>query len=292
MKDIHEIDFLASQVKTWEGEVTVARIQSGCKVGYQKAVQIAAKLGVQDDSAVPDEHAVEEAAKQSVELAIVEAASLDVNPGIALGNLLKNFDLGESLTCCRPLPETTDIQIGEALRAVKNISSFSEWAWGDLINELERRGHQNVVDQVAAHFHMENQQKWLYSCATVAERVPVEHRSQSLHFSHFSEIATKRYDKDPKKNQEKIIELIKSAEKEGWNTVQTRAEAKRAQGKEEAPTPPPEPEKPKFLVVDRDSLLRGEVVLFHMMKEPLCDEAFLCINQEFQDRSFSESHRQ
>jgi hypothetical protein len=280
MNNQHEIDFYAAQVKTWDGEVTVARIQADCRVGYQKAVRIAQQLGItQPDDPVPTELVETFENNVSAELAIVEAAVTDVNPGIALGNLLKNFDLGPELTCCRPLPETTDLQIGEALRAVKNISSFSEWAWGDLINELEARGYENVVDQVASHFHMEAQTKWLYNCATVARRVPVEHRSQKLHFSHYAEIATRRYSADEKENQEKVIELIQSAEKEGWNTVQTRAEAKRAQGKEEKPTPPPPKKKlGRFIVVYFDDCWKS----YSCDQLPDADDHHIVIDTESQ----------
>lgn len=283
MNDQHEIDFIASQVKTWEGEVTVARIQGECKIGFQKATAVAEKLGI-----IPKQPTEPVTPNQdSAQLAVVEAATAPRNPGTGLGHLIQRFDCGSLLTCCKPNPETTDTQIGEALVDVLHVKDWTELAIGDLIIELrDTRGMKDVIPQIISHLNLEDNYKTLSQYAHVAKTVPNNLRElPNLRYSHMAEVACARFSKEPSEQAAAVEEILTKASAECLNVSQTREAVLNKKGTTTKPTEPPAPEKPKYIFIDKEALSRGEIIIHSSMKEPYCDEASLCISLETLDYS-------
>lgn len=254
MNDTHEIDFLASQVKTWEGEVTVARIQGECKIGFQKASAVAEKLGIigsAPDCAVSDEPAAT-TNQDFAQIAVYEAATAPRNPGTGLGHLIQRFDCGSLLTCCKPNPETTDNQIGEALVDVLHVKDWTELAIGDLIVELrDTRGMKDVIPQIISHLNLEDSYKTLSQYAHVAKTVPNNLRElPNLRYSHLAEVACARFSKEPAEQAAAVEEILTKASAECLNVSQTREAVLNKKGTTTKPTdPPPEVRVGRFIVV-------------------------------------------
>lgn len=309
-----EIQSYVNMAKNLEGEITISRLISELRIGHNKAKQVMEAMGLDTPTANNEPEIVEElarrvggfatgtesateitfekleeaypvvsAAHDANELAIVEAACAPVNIGVGLGNVLQRFDLGDDLTQCKPKDGLSDAEIASALPIITGVQKWTEFALGDIINELEARGHENVIHQVISHLNLEDNYQTLYRYAKTSKATPNELRGKpGMSFSHYAEIACAKYSKDPAEQAKAVVELIEEVSVAGMNVAQVRAAVKAKQGKEEKPTPPPEIKPPRYIIIDKDGLGAGNPLVYLSDREPLCDEGKLCIDTESQ----------
>lgn len=240
---------------------------------------------VSDDVQMAREHeALEnENEPESPELAIIAAASQE-NIGMGLGEVLKWFDLGDHLTQCKPTSETTDIQIGRGIEVLAGVRNWTELGLGDLLNALEDRGHEGLIPQIISQLGIEDSYQTIRKYQTTARAVPNELRElPNLKYSHLAEAATSKFSDDPEEQATAIREVLTEASTKALNVTQTREACLNRKGKTTKPTPPPEPKKPGFIMIDKEALLRGDIVIRSSFKEPLCNEYALCISIENMD---------
>ncbi len=310
-----EIDFYVQQSKSLQGEITIPILQSELRIGYQKAKlvmeAISKEMGL---SETPEEiydatnlqpfslseplvneeieqpgEAEEIPNRDSQELAVVEAANTG-NLGLGLGEVLKWFDLGDSLTQCKPTDETTDIQIGRGIEVLAGVKNWSELGIGDLLNALEDRGHGELIPQIISQIGLEESYPTIKRYQATARACSNDLRElPNIKFSHLAEVATSRFSKDPVEQDRIVREVLTEASEKGYNVSQTREACLNRKGKSTQPTPPPDAKKPGYILIDRESLLRGDIVIWASHKEPLCNESALCISIENMDFS-SECH--
>jgi hypothetical protein len=177
--------------------------------------------------------------QDSAELAVIEAANTG-NLGLGLGEVLTWFDLGPSLTQCKPTEHTTDIQIGRGIEVLAGVKNWSELGIGDLLNALEDRGHGELIPQIISQIGLEESYPTIQRYRVTARAVSNDLRElPNIKFSHLAEVATSRFSKDPAKQAETIREVLIEASERGYNVSQTREACLNRKGKETAPTPPP-----------------------------------------------------
>lgn len=220
---------------------------------------------------------------ESAELAVVNAAQI-TNIGAGLGMVLKQFDCGQGLNQLVCKPETKDTDLGMAVTVLMGLKDFSEFALGDAINELKKRGHENAVNQICSVLNREGDYVVMHGYSKTAEIFPPGTRDlKGLSFSHYSECGRAKYDPDPEKNKAKAHEVARIASEQGLNTSQTRAEVKRAQGKEIEPT---ELNKPKWQWLVIEDCASGRMYLTD--REPEGGDGKWAI--DLFDHVFAEAH--
>lgn len=184
------------------------------------------------------------------ELAVLKGAASLVNAGQALGNVLRNCDLGEHLTQCIPKEGMSEEQLGETFLAVSGAGDWSKWAKGDLINEFEKRGIPNALSTICSKLNIEHEYQTLSRYARTSASIPLDQRAlPNLRFSHYAEISCTRFDKDPVKQKGHISEVLKEASEMALNVAQVREACLARKGKETEPTPPPA-KKYRWLVIE------------------------------------------
>lgn len=218
------------------------------------------------------------------ELAILKGASSLVNAGQALGNVLRNCDLGEHMTQCIPKEGMTEEQLGETFLAVSGAGDWSKWAKGDLINEFEKRGIPNALSTICSQLNIENEYQTLSRYARTSASTPLDQRAlPNLRFSHYAEISCTRFDKDPVKQKEHISEVLQEASEKALNVAQVREACLARKGQETAPTPPPA-KKYRWLVIE--DCASGKMYLTD--KEPEGGDGTWAIDME--EGVFAEAH--
>lgn len=215
--------------------------------------------------------------KEQSELAekrLVEVAtSTDVASTFA--TLADKFDLG-NMDRCVPKEGTTDEDLMSALVAGMGMENFSNWAKGDLVSELEKRGHEKAMVTLCESTGIPY--KTVYRMAITARNVPPDQRKAGVSFTTYAEIAMAKFTSAdgkalaPEKNKEKVAELVekigekvktgdeKADAEANAKVITTAQEARKAvqtaQGKQ-APTPPDpnrvDYEKDKFILVNHDA---------------------------------------
>lgn len=186
----------------------------------------------------------------SVEAELVERAVGDFIIAKSLSDFHQKFDLGPNMLSCSPKQDASDGELIDALAFQLMNNTASEWAVGRLVNLLNERGQENVIIQICSQLNRSYQliSKW----SRTEKAIPVEYRSPKLALSTYCEIGTARFDKNPEVQAQKIKELCESALSEGWGVAEARSAVKAAQGKSEAPTPPPvAPKHGRYIVIDQ-----------------------------------------
>jgi len=267
-----EIEFLASMAKSIEGEITVSRLQSELKIGFQKANSVFNFL-LQKSSDLPEmelvitsdeEKEIEkvinasleappEITKEvpSLELAIVEAAVAPINLGHSLGEVLRDFDLGEHLTGCLPKEGIGGIKVGRALTVLTGVKNWSELGIGDLLNWLDDNGYKNVIPQIISALGLEDSYSTYSKYRIVARNSPNDLRElPGIHFSHLSEVCCSKFSSDPEEQKKIIREVLTDASERSLNVAQTREACLNRKGKSTPPTPAPVQKKHgRFIVI-------------------------------------------
>lgn len=256
-----EIKFLATEAQKIQGDITVSSIISHCKVGYNKAKSIFDYLQEKGVEVVIEPEAVDQTIEpvaetipveetvivvdevlpekdHSQELAIIEAGSQPLNLGAALGQLLQKFSMGEKLTQCVPIEGTTDLDIGRGIQVLTGVKNWTELGLGDLINELESRGHENVIPAIISNLGLEESYSTLSAYARTAKVVSNELRElPGLRYSHLNEVACSKFSDDPEKQSQAVKEVLIAASEKGLNVAQTREAVLNRKGKSTKPTP-------------------------------------------------------
>lgn len=208
----------------------------------------------------------EEEAKIVEEKQLVQYAT-GVNIAETMATLGDLFDLG-NMDRCVPKGDVTNEQLMGALVVGMNMDNFSNWSRGDLVAELETRGHEKAMVELCEITGVPY--KSIYKMAVTAREVPPDMRKPGVSFTTYAEIASARYSKDDKEDKAKKEALIgKIGEKvitgdekkdavANQNIITTAQQAREAvkiaQGK---PTVAPDPnavnlEKDLFFVVNHD----------------------------------------
>jgi hypothetical protein len=217
-------------------------------------------LAEQEADKQAKEKADKEAAenKEKAELALVDSvATLDVSRSFA--DLSEKFDLGSDLNQCR-LKEGVEVDDAEMLGyfvTAMKMGDFSNWAKGDLIVQLEDRGHERAMQEYCQRTGTPYQT--VYRMAVTARAVPPEKRVKGVSFTAYQEVATARLDKDEKANSTKRDALIERVGKgvgekvdgaEFKNVQDIRAAVREAAGKE-----PPAPKDPDAVDREKDTFI-------------------------------------
>lgn len=182
---------------------------------------------------------------ESKELEIIQFAGQPLNLGVALGEVLQKFNHGQHLTQCRPREGTTDLDIGRGIAVLSGVKNWTELGLGDLINELEDRGYENVIPQLISEIGLEESYPTLSAYARTARAVSNDLRElPGLHYSHLQEVANSRFSKDPTEQAKAVREVLTDASERRLNVSQTREAVLNRKGKSTKPTPPSAPVAP------------------------------------------------
>lgn len=209
----------------------------------------------------------QEEAKDAGEKALVNfAANVDVAATMAsLGDL---FDLGQ-MDRCVPKGDVSDEQLMGALVVGMKMDNFTNWAKGDLVAELEKRGHENAMTSLCEQTG--TPYKSIYKMAVTAREVPPDMRKPGVSFTTYAEIASAKFSEDPAIHKSKMEEIVgkigekpaktgdEKADAAAAATVITtaqeaRAAVKAAQGKTVTPPDPNKVDldKDTFFIVSHD----------------------------------------
>lgn len=215
---------------------------------------------VDEKNRLAEEAKAAEDAKNGAAIALVESAK-NVDVATVFSTLSDRFDLG-NMDRCIAKEGTTDEDLMQALVAGEKIEEFSNWAKGDIVLELEKRGQEKAMVKLCEETGIPY--KTIYKFAVTAKNVPPENRKKGVAFTTYAEIAGARFSTTEAKNQEVLAEVIaKVGEKTGdekadaqviTTAKEARQAVKAAQGKS---VTPPDPnavdlEKHEFLVINTD----------------------------------------
>lgn len=179
----------------------------------------------------------------------------------SLADLSKAFETGDNMDRFVPKGKVTDAQLFGAFNASLQLGEFNNWMKGDLIIELENRGHLNVITRMAEAKSVPFQS--LYRCAKTAKVVKPDDRKPGVSFTIYCEIALAKYSDKPEDNTKLLNGLLAKAEKGEFNTQTAREAVKKAQGKKpDAIVLPEEDPKKCFLVVDPNAEI-GQMAVVH-----------------------------
>lgn len=221
-----------------------AIVKEDYQAGVDKVIEDKRKLVEAEEKEKADKAAKENADKEL--FVAVKDKSAD------LGSLSEIFDTG-NMDRCVPKADVTDEQLLTALNTGLGMSEFTGWMIGDLVLELEKRGKQNVVSEIAVAKGT-NYSK-IYNDAKTAKAFPPENRVKGVSFTIYREIANAKFTKEQDKARCEVIQKAL----EGGYTVQSVREAVRdAQGKKAPEAKAPEDDdKFKFIVVDPNAELKN-----------------------------------
>ena len=170
--------------------------------------------------------------KEASELALATVAKeTNVAEGFAAMHSL--FELGENLDRCvvKEGVEVTDEQLMAGFATAMRMGEFTNWAKGDLIVQLEDRGHEDAMMKYCEGTGTPYQS--VYRMAITARAVKPEKRVKGVSFTAYQEVATARLDKEEGVNIKKRDELIERVGKNEFDNAQKVREAVReAAGKE------------------------------------------------------------
>lgn len=277
--DKQEVKFLAQQAKNLEGAIDINRLISELKIGYNKAKAVLEEMGMSQADApveIVNDDIVTAEVVPSPELAIVQAAQVD-NLGAGLGMVLKKFDCGVGLNQLVCTEDTVDTDLGMAITVLLGLKDFSEFALGDAINELKKRGHENAIEQIASVLNRDCDFTTLAGYAKTASVIPPGKRDfKGLSYTHYSEAARAKYDSDPEKNRESALDVLSIASERGLNVAQTRAEVKIKQNKKTPPTPPPPRVFPRYII--HVAQCTGAICTFYSEYEPHTEPGTIVID--------------
>lgn len=202
-----------------------------------------------------EEQAAAAATKEKNELALAEGAK-SINVSESFSRMGELFDLGESLDRCvvKEGVEVSDADLMAGFATALRMGEFSNWAKGDLIVQLEDRGHDGAMQKYCEATGTPYQS--VYRMAVTARAVKPTERVKGVSFTSYQEVATARLDKDEKINDTKRAELLNQVGKGAFeNAAKVREAVKAAAGK--TPPPPKDPmavdkEEDIFIVVNYD----------------------------------------
>lgn len=216
------------------------------------------KEAVEEANRKAEETKTAEAEKAAEAKRLVEVAHT-VDIGETFANLSKNFDLGNMDRCIVKGNVSDELVVGALVAGLK-MEEFSNWAKGDLVLELEKRGRENVMVELCKETGIPY--KSIYRMAITAKNVPPDKRDKNVPFTTYAEVANARFSKDEAedvKKREATLALVapKAAdEKKNVGKVTTALEARKAvqaaQGKEPPKAPDPNAvndEKDLFLII-------------------------------------------
>lgn len=174
----------------------------------------------------------------------------DESAGFA--DLAKMFDTGENMDRFTPKKGVKDADLFSAFNASLSMGEFTSWMKGDLVVELEKRGHIGVCTKIAEERGMKFSS--LYRMAKTAKVVPPESRVKGVSFTIYAEIANAKLAEKPEDHETKLLALLEKASSGDLNTQTAREAVKEAQGKGPKPDVLPEDDaKRTFLVVQVDA---------------------------------------
>lgn len=202
----------------------------------------------------------QEDAKLEGEKALVAFAE-NVNVAETMASLGDLFDLG-NMDRCVPKGDVSDQQLMGALVVGMKMDNFTNWAKGDLVAELETRGHENAMTELCKQTGIPY--KSIYKMAVTAREVPPEMRKPGVSFTTYAEVAGARFSEDVALQKSKMEEMIAKVgkktgdEKADAGVITTSQEAreavKAAQGKTVTPPDPNKVDldKDTFFIVSHD----------------------------------------
>lgn len=196
----------------------------------------------------------EKKAKDEKEANEKRLVSVAVGADVAatFASLSDNFDLG-NMDRCVPKEGTTDDQIISALVTGLKMDNFSNWAKGDLVAELDKRGHESAMvilcEQTGIPY------KSIYRMAVTARNVPPDKRDPNVSFTTYAEVANARLSKDETENRKLLnqtLDKIAPKEKTGdakkdevtnAGKIVTAQDARKAIQEAQGKEPPVKPDK-------------------------------------------------
>lgn len=197
--------------------------------------------------------------KEAAELALFESVK---DTTLSFADLSDSFDTGENNNQFIAKDGTTDEQLFAAFNASLNMGEFTSWMKGDLVVEIENRGHVNVISRIAEQRGIPFPS--LYRMARTARAFPPSERQAGVGFTTYSEIANAKFSDKPEEQAKAVKELADKAISEGkTKALEVRDLVKQKQGKPTGPAPeklPEEDEKRVFLVIDPEAESPNEVV--------------------------------
>jgi hypothetical protein len=197
--------------------------------------------------------------KEAGEIALFEKSKGLTTDFVSLSSM---FDTGgENMDRFVAKDGATDDDLLAAFKASLKMGEFTGWMKGDLVVQLEDRGHINVCTRIAEDMGVPFPS--IYRMARTARAVPPAKRVKGVNFTTYSEIANAKLADKKEEQEAKLSYLLKGAEEGKFKTaLETRAAVKTAQGKVPPPVlTPEESPKNKFLVFDLEAESGKEVSL-------------------------------
>ena len=170
--------------------------------------------------------------KEESELALANLAK-DTNVAAGFATMGELFDLGDNLDRCviKEGVKVTDEQLMTGFATAMRMGEFTNWAKGDLIVQLEDRGHEDAMVKYCEATGTPYQS--VYRMAITARAVKPEKRVKGVSFTAYQEVATARLDKEEAVNNTKRDELIERVGKAEFDNVsKVRDAVREAAGKE------------------------------------------------------------
>ncbi|MCG3778258.1 MAG: hypothetical protein JW388_0971 [Nitrospira sp.] len=185
-------------------------------------------------------------AKRTGELAIVDEA-LSHQDGETLAKLTQKFDFGANLNQCVPRGKVTPGEITAMLALQLGMENATQWAIGDLVNQLEDLNQENVAlyvcDKVGKAYST------VSGYARVCRALEPGNGRDGLPFTSFREIFNAKLADNQDANLKCQLALLKDTRKNGWGTAEVRTEVKRMQGKPTGDELPHELDSARFVCV-------------------------------------------
>lgn len=239
-----------------------------------------AEVGRKEEAEKKAEAEAEEKKKQAeaAEIALFDSVK---DKQTDFGTLSKMFDTGgQNMDRFIAKEGTKTEDLFAALNAALKMGEFTGWMKGDLVVQLEDRGHINVCTRIAEANGIPFPS--LYRMSRTARAVPPAQRQKGTTFTTYSEIANSKLSEKPEEHKKKVAELVDRANKGEFKTaVETRNAVKVAQGKStDAPTPtlPEDDAKAVFLVIDTNAESGQEVVQVKGFPKDLYTEGAIVVH--------------
>lgn len=168
------------------------------------------------------------------ELALVSKAT-EMDFGTGLGEFYQAFDMGVNVNKCIPKGDVSVEQLLSALGLGFVLQQSCQWIVGDIVNELNRRGYEDVVMEVCKRY--DKSYSTIYSWSRTCRMFPpsVRDRHVNVPFSTAMAIACSKYADDDATNKKLAQETFKVASEQKWSQSEARKNIRKIQGKQDKP---------------------------------------------------------
>lgn len=226
--------------------------------------EIEAEIKREEEEKAAAENAKKEE-KKNAELALVNSAvegslTLDTN------ELMSKFSLGQRNQCV-PKGDVTDTELVQMFVISLDMNNTSNWMIGDLVNQLETRGHENVTMFVCEK--VGKSYSTVSGVARVCKAVKPEDRDPAVTFTNYREIFNAKFSEKAELDNKLKLELVQKTKQNNWNAQEVRAAVNTERGVEpKAEVLPHEDDTIKLLFVTNE----GEVFRVVGFHKQFCKE--------------------